>query len=112
MISWCALLINFQDSSFSQSKLCAECLEQSINVHETCTVVLKKTPLEFRKCLKVTKTKGRRKIISFSELKCKGIGGEILLAGMERISAYTRDVCTRVQDLVKLTVLETLLKQN
>ena len=90
----------------------AECLEQSINVHETYTVVFKKKPLEFRKYLKVTKTEGRRKIISFSKVKCKGIGGEIMLAGTERIFSYTGDACRSVHNLVKLTLLETLLKQN
>lgn len=92
--------------------LCAECLEHSINVHETCTLVFKKNSLDFRNYLKVTKTKGRRKIISFSEMKCKGIGGEIILAGRRRIFVNTRDVCRSVHDLVKLPVLETLPKQN
>lgn len=34
-----------------------ECLEQNIEVYETCVVVLK-NKLEFTKCLKVVKTKG------------------------------------------------------
>lgn len=45
-------------------------------------------------------------------MKCKGKGGEITLAGTKRIFAYTRDMCRSVHDSVKMTVLDTLPKQN
>lgn len=45
-------------------------------------------------------------------MKCKGIGGEIMLAGTKWVFAYTGDICRSVHDSVKLTPLDTLPKQN
>lgn len=85
MISSCTLLISFQHANFSYSSLYVECLEQLINVHETCTVVLRKEkPTCIHEVSKVTKTEGERLFLS---VKCEGIGEEIMF------DRHGRDIC-------------------